>query len=97
VDALDECANEDGSRDQLIDKLRELQAGKDIRLLFTSRSISEITQQFCSDTTLEVRATKEDVTQFVEGQIPSLPKCIRRDDELKRAVKTKIVDAVDGM
>jgi hypothetical protein len=44
-----------------------------------------------------VRATKEDVTQFVEGQIPSLPKCIRRDDELKRAVKTKIVDAADGM
>jgi hypothetical protein len=97
VDALDECANEDGSRDQLIDKLQKLQTGTDIRLLFTSRSISEITQQFCWGTIVEVRATKEDVTKFVEGQIPSLPKCIQRDDELNRAVKTRIVDAVDGM
>ena len=37
VDALDECSDRDGLREKLIDKLHELQLGKDIRLLFTSR------------------------------------------------------------
>ena len=46
---------------------------------------------------LEVRASKEDVKRFVAGQIPRLPKCIRRDDELILTVQSKIVEAVDGM
>jgi NACHT domain len=97
VDALDECADRDGTRGQLIDKLRELQAKTDVRLLFTSRSIPEITQKFQSNLVLEVRASEEDVRRFVAGQMPRLPNCIRRDDELKQAVQNKIVEAVDGM
>jgi len=97
VDALDECANRDGARDRLIDKLRELQGRVDVRLLFTSRFISEITQKFELDLTLEVHASEADVRRFVAGQMPRLPNCIRRDDELKRIVQNKIVKAVDGM
>jgi hypothetical protein len=97
VDALDECADSDGARGRLIDNLRVLQAGLDVRLLFTSRVIPEITQKFQSNPVLEVRASEEDVRRFVEGQIPRLPNCIQRDEELKRAVQNKIVEAVDGM
>jgi hypothetical protein len=97
VDALDECADQDGTRSQLIQKLRELQARTNVRLLFTSRSIPEITEKFQSDPMLEVRASKEDVKRFVAGQIPRLPSCIRRDDKLISAVQSKIVEAVDGM
>ena len=97
VDALDECAGRDGTRDRLIDKLLELQARIDVRLLFTSRFIPEITQRFKSDLTLEVRARDEDVRRFVAGQMPRLPKCIQRDEELKHAVQNKIVEAVDDM
>jgi hypothetical protein len=56
VDALNECADRDGTRGQLIDKLSELQARTDVRLLFTSRFIPEITQKFQSNPILKVRA-----------------------------------------
>jgi hypothetical protein len=97
VDALDECTNQDGTRSRLVEKLGELQARTNVRLLFTSRFIPEITERFLSNPMLEVRASKEDVKQFVAGQIPRLPSCIRRDDELALAVQSKIIEAVDGM
>ena len=97
VDALDECANRDGARNRLVNTLRDLQVSTDMRLLFTSRSIPEITQMFQSALILEVHASEEDVRRFVIGQIPRLSNCIQRDDELKQAVQDKIVKAVDGM
>jgi hypothetical protein len=97
VDALDECADRDGGRGRLIYKLRELQMRTDVRLMFTSRFIPEIMQNFCSIPTLEVRASEEDVRRYVSGQMPRLPNCIKRDDELKRTVQNKIIEAVDGM
>ena len=54
-------------------------------------------QNFCSIPTLEVRASEEDVRRYVAGQVPRLPNCIKRDDELKRTVQNKIIEAVDGM
>lgn len=97
VDALDECADKDGERGRLIDKLRELQARTDVRLLFTSRSIPEITQKFQSNPMLEVHASEEDVRRFVVGQISRLPNRIQRDDELKQVIQNKIVKAAEGM
>jgi Cdc6-like AAA superfamily ATPase len=96
VDALDECVD-DGARSLLIDKLRELQSKIDVRLLFTSRLIPGITQSFKLDLQLEVRASEEDVSRFLECQIPRLPRCIQRDEELKAVVQEKIIRAVDGM
>jgi NACHT domain len=97
VDALDECADRDGTRGRLIDTLRDLQARLDVRLLFTSRPIPAIIQKFQSDAVLEVRAREEDVRRFIDGQIPRLPNCIQRDEELKRTIQNKIIEAVDGM
>jgi Cdc6-like AAA superfamily ATPase len=97
VDALDECSDRDGGRGELIDKLHELQGRKDVRLLFTSRFIPKITRKFQSNSTLEVRANEEDVRHFVVGQMPRLPSCIRRDEELKYAVQNKIAEAAGGM
>jgi hypothetical protein len=97
VDALDECTDRYSTRSQLIGKLHELQARIDMRLLFTSRFVPEITQKFKSNTTLEVRASQDDVRRFIAGQIPRLPNCIQRDEELKQIVQIKVADAVDGM
>ena len=97
VDALDECTNTDGVRRQLIDKMCNLQASRNVRLLFTSRFIPEVTQYFQSQPQLEVRANKEDVRLFIAGQIPRLPNCIQRDEELKNAIQTNIAEAADGM
>lgn len=97
VDALDECSNQDSTRSRLIKRLRDLQAKKNVRLLFTSRPIPEIVEEFRSNPMLEIRANEEDVRRYIEGQIPRLPKCIKDDNELKLAVQNKIGEAVDGM
>ena len=76
VDALDECSDKGSARGELIDKLCGFQARKDVRLLFTSRFIPEITRKFRSNPTLEVRASEEDVRRFVAGKMPRLPGCI---------------------
>ncbi|RMZ68355.1 ankyrin [Pyrenophora seminiperda CCB06] len=97
VDALDECLDSNGTRRQFLAKLRDLQAGHDIRLMATSRFIPEIVDWFNEGLKLEVQASKEDVERFVAGQIWRLPKCIQRDPALQEFVQEKIVEAVDGM
>jgi hypothetical protein len=97
VDALDECSSRDGVRRQLIDRLRSIQASRNVHLLFTSRFIPEVTEEFQYSSSLEVRASEEDVKHYVAGQMSRLPKCIHGDDGLKSEIQTKIVEAVDGM
>jgi hypothetical protein len=94
VDALDECADTDDARSRFINKLRELQGIMDLRLLYTSRFITEIAQKFQSNPMLEVRASEEDVRRFVAGQMSRLPKY---DEQLKHAIEDRIVETVDGM
>jgi Cdc6-like AAA superfamily ATPase len=95
VDALDEFVSQDRPRTELIDKLRQLQSKTDVRLLFTSRFVPEIEDDFISDSKLEVRASDEDVRTYVQGQLTRLPKCIQR--EIGQEVQDKIAEAVDGM
>jgi hypothetical protein len=94
VDALDECSNQEGTRSQIVEKLRNLQLKTNARLLFTSRFIPEIEEIFRSNPMLEVRASNEDVTRFVIGQWSRLP---RYDEQLKRTILKRIVQAADGM
>lgn len=94
VDALDEYADNTGSRKELIDILRKLQSHFDVRLMVTSRYIQDILQQFESSTILEVRASEEDVRRFVAGQMSRLPKY---DSQLKVLIEDKIAEAVEGM
>ncbi|KAF2008360.1 hypothetical protein BU24DRAFT_360556 [Aaosphaeria arxii CBS 175.79] len=97
IDALDECRGSDGTRRTFLAKLRALQAGRDIRLMATSRFIPEIEDGFRDAMKLEIQASEEDVKRYVAGQIYRLHKCIQRSDELQDMVQTKIVEAVDGM
>jgi hypothetical protein len=96
VDALDEISDR-GIAKNLVDKIYELQAGKDVQLLCTSRHLPDLTQKFGSSLMLEVKAEEEDVRQYISGQISHLPNCIQRDDELKLIVQSKIAEAVGGM
>ncbi|KAI9665887.1 MAG: hypothetical protein M1821_003822 [Bathelium mastoideum] len=97
IDALDEYSSINDERRQLINMMRDLQAGSNVRLLFTSRFIPDVIQDFCSCPHLEIRADQGDIKRFVASQLSRLPACIQRDDELKTAVQTNIVEAVDGM
>ncbi|KAF1996905.1 hypothetical protein P154DRAFT_397109, partial [Amniculicola lignicola CBS 123094] len=97
IDALDECRDSDGTRGQLLARLRELQARIDVRLLVTSRFMPGIVDAFKDALKLEVRASNEDVKRFVAGKMDQLPKCIQRNPELQEMVQEKIAEAVDGM
>lgn len=96
VDALDECtddlANENNVRQCFIGELRALQTNHDLRLLCTSRSIPDIVQSFASDPVLEIRASREDVEQFVAAHVSS-----RYNVALKSQLVDTIATAADGM
>jgi Cdc6-like AAA superfamily ATPase len=95
VDALDECQNE--TRGRLCTKLLDLQKGADMRLMVTSRFVPKVEDTFRLALRLEVKASDEDVQQFVAGQIHRLSACIQRDVEMQDLVQRKVVEAVDGM
>ena len=97
VDALDEYGDQDGTRSGWIYKLLQLQASTDVRILFTSRELPTITENFKTTLTLEVRATAEDVRRYVEGQLPRLPGCIRRDQDLRNRIANTVTKSADGM
>jgi Cdc6-like AAA superfamily ATPase len=97
VDALDECSNRNGERNQLLTKLHKLRDETSICLLVTSRFIPEIEKEFKAARILEIRATDDDVRRYVAGQISRLPECIQNDFRLRILVQNKVSAAADGM
>ncbi|EDU40458.1 ankyrin repeat domain containing protein [Pyrenophora tritici-repentis Pt-1C-BFP] len=97
IDALDECRDSDGTRRLFLARLRDLQAGQDVRLVTTSRFIPQVETEFKQAHRLEVRASNEDVRRFIAGQMYRLPKCIQRDPALQQMVEEKIAEKVDGI
>jgi Cdc6-like AAA superfamily ATPase len=95
VDALDECHSE--IRRQLCTKLLDLQMGADMRLLVTSRFVPDVEHAFRRALRLEVKASDEDVKQFVVGQIHRLPGFVQRSAPLQKLVQERVVEAVGGM
>jgi hypothetical protein len=95
VDALDECQRV--TRPQLLSKLFALQKEADVRLTATSRFIPDVEDAFRLASRLEVKASDEDVRQFVAGQIHRLPGCVQRSVNLQKLVQESVVEAVDGM
>lgn len=95
VDALDECQYD--IRRQFLVKIRDLQVRHDVRLMITSRFIPDIESFFQNALKLEVRASEEDVKQFVIGEMYRLPLCVQRNVTLRKSVQERIVEAVDGM
>jgi Cdc6-like AAA superfamily ATPase len=97
IDALDECRDSDGTRSQLLARLKGLQVGLDVRTMATARFIPEITAEFQTAIKLEVQASDDDVRRYVAGQVDRLPRCIQRDLALQVMMQDKIAEAVDGM
>lgn len=95
AEALDECQTE--TRRQLCHDLLDLQKGADVRLMVTSRFVPDVEDVFRLASRLEVKASDEDVKQFVIGQMHRLPKFVQRDSALQDLVQEKVVEAVGGM
>ena len=93
VDALDECH----CRTKFLTEIFNLQAKCGVHLFATSRFIPEIIEMFKSSTSLEIRATRDDVERYLEGHMQQLPSFVQRNQQLQEEIKTGISEAVDGM
>ena len=97
VDALDECQISDGCQSRFLSEIFSLQAKCGINVFATSRFIPEITGKFNGSTSLEIRASKEDVRKYLDGQVVRLPGFVRCNQELQDEIMTEIIRLVDGM
>jgi hypothetical protein len=97
VDALDECQVSDDCRSRLLSDVFNLQTKAGANVFATSRFIPEITEKFEGSTTLKIRARDEDIRSYLDGHMKTLPSFVREDPDLQGEIKTKIVDAVEGM
>jgi hypothetical protein len=46
---------------------------------------------------VDIRASDNDVRRYLEGHISQLPSFVLRSPDLQEKIKTKIIEAVDGM
>jgi Cdc6-like AAA superfamily ATPase len=97
VDALDECQISDVYWTRFLSELFNLQTKQGINVLVTSRFIPEIIDRFKGTVSLEIRASREDVERYLEGNMEQLLPFVRRNGQLQEEIKTGISKAIDGM
>ncbi|KAJ4288560.1 hypothetical protein N0V90_011797 [Kalmusia sp. IMI 367209] len=97
VDALDEYDDDqDSSRQIFLTEFLNLQTSTRANLFVTSRINREIAKYFDTAISLEIRADKDDVKSYVDGQMSFLPSDIL-DDDLRERIREEVVKSVDGM
>ncbi|KAI1377192.1 hypothetical protein F4677DRAFT_459094 [Hypoxylon crocopeplum] len=97
VDALDECQTSGGCRTKLLLEVFDLQKQDGTNILATSRFIPEILSEFTTSTSLEIRATKEDVRRYLKGHMEQLPPFVLRNSKVIEDIINIISEAADGM
>ncbi|KAH7109988.1 hypothetical protein EDB81DRAFT_769046 [Dactylonectria macrodidyma] len=85
----------DGYRARFLPEVFNLSAGCGANIFATSRHIPEITDRFSASTMLEIRASDEDVRQYLNGRISQSG--LRLLDTCCEKIKNEIAKAVDGM
>ncbi|CAG9980499.1 unnamed protein product [Clonostachys byssicola] len=95
IDALDEAMDNNETYAKLLNAVEELQEEGNLRVFITSRSIPEIMERFEPESMLEIRASREDLQQYLDHV--SWRAWIRRDENLTTQIKNGVADAADGM
>ncbi|KAJ7779549.1 hypothetical protein B0H14DRAFT_2474413, partial [Mycena olivaceomarginata] len=99
IDGLDECTADEGNvRSILFGRLRSL--GPNVNLMLTSRPHVDVTAAFPSSLRLEIRATEQDIRQYVRGQIhlsSRLAKHVNTRPDLPQEIENEIINRADGM
>jgi hypothetical protein len=95
VDALDECADDAGTRTAFMKTIHNLPTT--IRVMVTYRPHVLKHEPDSENALIEIRARDEDVRRYLEQRIPHFPACIRRRDYLVRDAIDVIVSSVGGM
>ena len=95
MDALDECPEDNGVRDILLEELGLLPGS--VNILFTSRNPPTLDRYFPDPVCIEIRAAKQDATKYLQGQMSRLQDCIRTNPGIQQAIVRGIIDVTDGM
>jgi len=91
IDALDECQ----VRTRLLSEIFSLQIKSGASIFATSRFIPDIIEKFRGSTSVEIRATEEDVQRYLDGRISESESVVLKS--CREDIKTEITKAVDGM
>ena len=100
IDALDECIDKKG---QIIwnDLLTKLQDSvSNLRLLYTSRHIDDVTGILAGSTRIKIRASEADIRAYVQAQVESkhiLFGFCRQDSNLQNDILQVVVSKAEGM
>ena len=97
VDALDESQASDGCRKGFLSKIFNLQAKCRANVFATSRFIPDVLEEFEGSAKLEIRARQEDVRAYLDYHMSPHRAFLRKNQELQEEIKSKIVEAVQGM
>jgi hypothetical protein len=95
VDALDECQVSDDCRTRFLTEIFRLQATCGVNVFATSRFIPQIRERFNGSITLEVRASDQDVQQYLKARIVQSESKLLAS--ISEEIQTSITKAVDGM
>jgi hypothetical protein len=97
IDALDEYREIDNSRTKLMTEIFNLRDKAGSNILATSRFIPEIEKEFIGCPSLQIRASQEDIWNYLEKNMSQLPDFVTNDTALQTEIKTEIEVATDGM
>ncbi len=97
VDALDELPVSHQGRQILLANLRSLQKIQNVNFMMTSRFVPQIDHELQDSLFLEVRASNEDIKNYVYGHICDLNTSAQNNSTLQDDIANSIVDVVDGM
>jgi len=97
VDALDECQVTNNGRERFLSTIFGLQSTTGANIFATSRHIPDIAKRFEGSIKVEIRATDEDVREYVRSRSSELPECVQSTTGLRTEVEDGIAVAVEGM
>ncbi|KAF2816569.1 uncharacterized protein BDZ99DRAFT_375553 [Mytilinidion resinicola] len=100
IDAFDEYDEGDGVRDVLGNALLDLVSLPNSHVLVTSRWLNSIQSLFQGCIWIEIRATDQDVSNYLEKRMESslrLQRLIKSNDPLKTQIISTLVDKSEGM
>ena len=97
IDALDECEECNRCPARFLSAIFTLQAKTAVNLFVTSRHVPNIEQEFIGSTSLEIRASSDDIRRYLQEHVPELQSCVSKNHDLQKIIIDKIIDAVDGM
>lgn len=97
VDALDECQSSDGHQSSLPEAIFGLQHEENLNFFATSRHIPEIEAKFRGKPCLEIAATSDDLTTYLQENMARLPEFVRKSESLQSEIRDHVIQAAQGM